>query len=391
MANENDQNINNVPDGEIDPNLENSDREIIPLWLQGLDETGEDEDLTSTQKDEKDLSELDHDADQDVDLSLVSAIGELNTEESDLPDWLNEFSHADSDTAETFQPEDIDQDHEVSSEIATPCDDNGFIEIPVSISEEREQFDGFVNKSPFDAEQEDSGLEETNSEVDAETFDLDYFSLDVDLAEGDELPPWMKEMIDEPIEVEPVDGGLNVAEDVSVDESTQPVILSDENLQPDEIPTTDERSEILHSLITARDLAIEDEVDDLIDAFDTAELLADAKEIVDIPPTSLEDVPLTDFNKADEVFSSVNNHFVQGSTTEALRILEDFVASSIHLDKVEAILEEASMTPSKHSSEIWEMLGDVAVKGGNYEKGLNAYTKAIEFLFEDKDGRHGAG
>ena len=41
--------------------------------------------------------------------------------------------------------------------------------------QEREQFDGFVNKSPFDAEQEDSGLEETNSEVDAETFDLDYF------------------------------------------------------------------------------------------------------------------------------------------------------------------------------------------------------------------------
>ena len=176
MANENDQNINNVPDGEIDPNLENSDREIIPLWLQGLDETGEDEDLTSTQKDEKDPGGLEHNADQDVDLSLVSAIGELNTEESDLPDWLNEFSHADSDTAETFQPEDIDQDHEVSSEIATPCDDNGFIEIPVSISEEREQFDGFVNKSPFDAEQEDSGLEETNSEVMLKHLTLIIFS-----------------------------------------------------------------------------------------------------------------------------------------------------------------------------------------------------------------------
>ena len=44
------------------------------------------------QKDEKDPGGLEHNADQDVDLSLVSAIGELNTEAVSYTHLLSKHS-----------------------------------------------------------------------------------------------------------------------------------------------------------------------------------------------------------------------------------------------------------------------------------------------------------
>lgn len=394
MDNEKDQNIEDESEVEKESNLNEPNKEEIPLWLQGLEESGEDNDLDFAQDNEVDQDQHIEDSDQVVESSLPLDIGELNVEDSDLPEWLNEFSRSDPEAMEIPQPHELEQPNQIPDEMTSSAveegDDEGFIEIHIPIDEENQPSDDWFREQSQDFTEEDAKLIEDHPEQIPEQFDIENLELDENLAEIEELPSWLQEIIEESPEIEPevlsLDESLESENDLLVDDSTQPVILTEDDLLPAGASFEEDRLETIHSIISAHDLQPDEMVDELEEEYDTADLLAGAIEIEEQSSNQVEEIMHTEFVETPDEFEIVNDLFKQGSDSEALEILESLSATSVHLDKVESILEDAIKTTSNSNSDAWEMLGDLSLKKGNHAKALNAYAKAIEFLLEGKDG-----
>jgi hypothetical protein len=375
-----DENMNNPGSpGENGPS--NDD---IPLWLQGLD---------------------DKEPDDTKPISLE--------EDSGSEDWIHtsDDSHADSEPEpeldsdfelnheEGVSPDDTDQD------VAEPDDDWDLDE--ALLSEQVAAEDKFEEGFSPDQDYEDMGVvfpsgedssepdEASNDEFSSPEGFLDISELPSSATpEGDEtffenepirhgeLPEWLQDMINEPDDLQPEFDAMDEPEvpdlmDTPTEISAEAMVL---DIEPDAAePSQDE------ALSNDKNTDEESELVDAISMVDEETNPVPISVTEEHEPVLIDDEEpkFSDMNMQEEsevVLTQIQQHLDQEEIDAALPLINSMIESIPDLEELEHLLTSTAKKDTSIRSQVFEALGDVALKQNRPEEALQAYAKAIKHL-----------
>lgn len=356
----------------------------IPFWLQGL-EYPEEEDTQPIEIEEeydnawvKEIAE-NSPASEDAPKNLEAEQGSDDL----LPGWLSQLSEVDQTTPAAMGVH--EENLEVkSSEILSEEETSGEGEM----AEEIEITQLSSEEVP---ETLDDSLEVTSSEagfIDISEFGLAEFPdheqhiLDEENSGDEELPQWLQEMIAEPPEpgseeIEPA--SIDIEE--QLDESTEPVDITeeidvsgdegDEPEQPEESVIFEDYQDQSPPVETPASVIEEDHTPvftPLENSFgqdaQEEEQEPDQTRSVGLPKTVQYAKFLLD----------------QGDVKPAVKIFKTHIEQSEHLDAIKTWLIEATKDRGGANSDVWELIGDIAVQQNNPNQAFEAYMQAIAEL-----------
>lgn len=232
MDNEINQSINNEPDEENGSYATEPQNEEIPLWLQGLEETGEGEQDTLDQKEQREGESLSEIIEEPGEQFPPLDFDQLKDENKDLPEWLNEFSHEEPEVQDQPSNQDFHEIELGSDDKAVlpeeiieegEEEDNGFIEIEMPLEPGDKATGDLTSEKIQESKVDEFELETQDKNIPPTDFDLESLSVDKELTQNEELPSWLQEIIDEPTEIVSeaafVDEAIEiVSEEISIDE-----------------------------------------------------------------------------------------------------------------------------------------------------------------------------
>lgn len=350
--------------------------------------------------------------------AMIEELDHLPVKKGDLPDWINTLSQSGQEPQ--LSDENIDSSQQSPNEIRykslddswdteTPIDDNILEEQKEELEADIQPDEGFVEISQFDLE--------ASENIDAEVSN--FTEPDED---QEELPDWLEEMIEEPVEAARyVDEISDIASEY--DEPTKPVIITREDLEDEDLV---EKQTLEESTITS-DLSLkqqekgivmeEDEIAEYSEIGDFGEeipggekpiteeeilpieepidneILVEDEELPAIPP----DAGLSEKSDAYEVngdeeeiqeegfpktLKFAKYLLDQGEIDPSFEIFQTYVKKSAYLEEIKAWVQEAVMVNEAPSNLLWELLGDIAFKQNEPNQALTAYTKAISLLMK---------
>jgi hypothetical protein len=417
---------------EDNPQKKKNPKENIPLWLQGLSERHaepEKEDLDEWRKEKEYLDEeIEDSADEDLDLPDEEPTEEAveyqenETDQDELPDWLDELADVNPDTPEIsgqnaeseveLTEESFDDEDEITEEINVIPDQEA-----VNIVEE------IAEEQPFEQE----GATEETPSLEEESFEADL------IPDDEEIPEWLREMIAAEERQSQIQLESEKLIEEQVDEPTKPVRLEpDQEISVDEILDESEESDLSNQEIEIYEAAPRSEfqlIEDMIE-----EKAEEIEEIDDAVSSELQ--PIAGIEKTEEQHEYLEENdaesetpapseeqeetTLQGSTDEtpeleqeqedlsgytdtpngpvpkflmaakaslekgnidnALEIVYGFFTDSENLDQIKDWLQSAIEHINCDKSKLWEALGDIAIQQGNHAEAFNAYAKAIKNL-----------
>jgi len=225
---------------------QNSSQENIPLWLQGLDNTEEEDkgEVTNEQQAEgtwtKELNDGPDDEEQNDQKS-----------EKDLPDWLSTLSDVEPEMPEINEDQEADEPNAMSEidkpENETFDSDETTEKVEIKTSQPEDVSD--PKDDPEEEHFSDEGFVEI-SEMDLKSEPQpDQLGLDDSLSEAEELPYWLKDMIvEQPGESYP-HKAMTYSEIVALSkEDTKPINVSGEQDVSEEVIPEEQLSEVEQSV-----------------------------------------------------------------------------------------------------------------------------------------------
>jgi len=391
-------------------------KDEIPLWLQGLDESTDEEgknkelksDGENIQPEVEWVKEI---ARETMPEEQEKAISEPKEPISHLPSEEQDvivYQPVSDETAESInsnQSFDEDKTKAVQTE-----------ETPTAKSEEFEQppeGEEFIEISDIEIPQNQEQIDDLKEEM---------------IPDDEELPDWLHEMIAEgpkdileetiPSVIEKKD---EEKEEEEKDEPTEPIDITQET--PIEIEES--YAEEQDAFIEQRELSSEEHER----IFDQSEpYLEEQKRIIDQPDASIEkeeilveqmepsvepalgSLPPEDFPVQTEVDTSSipfptevpisKQHEMpktlrfakflldQGDYKQALDIIHTYMDKPEYTEKIKEWLNDAVHDGAGLNSDVWESLGDIALRYGDPEGAFVAYTKAINILLGLTKGSH---
>lgn len=237
---------------------QNSSQENIPLWLQGLDNTEEEDKGGVTNESQSEGSwtkELDDTQDDDRENDQQP--------EKILPDWLSTLSDVEPEMPKIMENQKAEEPNAMPEKNKSEKDNVDADEITEKVE--------IKNISPENVyEPKDSPVEDNFSDegfLEISEMDLteepepepEQLVLDESLSQAEELPYWLKDMIvEQPGESYP-HKAMTYAEIVALSkEDTKPIRVSDETEVPAEETTEDELSEVEHTHDSAEALELDE-------------------------------------------------------------------------------------------------------------------------------------
>ncbi len=319
-------------------NEEHQPKGEIPAWLQGLDEP-ETEEAPSEKKEKKSVED----------------------------DWIKE-------TEKPVPSPDLLPDAHQDTRI------NNVEESPINDQEYPPESEDFVEISDFMTSESEEKFPKSEDET---------------LADNEELPDWLHEMIAE--EPEPP---LEESMPSTVDENgpLEEIATSDEaTIDPDvEEHETDEPTEPVD--ITQETPVDQEEDIEESDIDDDEEIEAPGQPIDDVSP-----VPLThEADKEDKIAEEEQGQepgmpkmlrfaaflLEQGDYDQAIDILNSYIDKPEFRGEIKGWLQNVINNGAKNNSAVWEAFGDIAMNEGDSQQALEAYAKAIDILLEPTKGIH---
>jgi len=170
---------------------------------------------------------------------------------------------------------------------------------------------------------------------------------------------WEKEHLDyEIVEDEPSPlEAIDEIEATEVDQDLDPVIaIADEDTTP-------------ISTIKTQDISLDEEEPESI------ELESDEQQS-ELSETSEEKYTLDD----------LKSYLNQKEIHQALKIINELDEETTDFDEITPLLLAAVENDAQNNSDLWEAVGDIAMKQEKPEGALDAYTKAIRYLLANNEG-----
>ena len=387
---DNDDNLNNMP-SEQD---ENTPKDDIPLWLQGLEDLEGVEDtnpieMTESVKDEW-VKELPEEL-QDISRDLVN---EERTPQSELPEWLREASE-DEPLAHTESPPEEAESLEAPIPIYSEADmsesaEDGqdLVELESSqISIEHEINEIIPPDLPIDHEFIEIPTHDEEEPQDQETYK--------DIENGDELPQWLQEMIAEPAEsdAERADIGAEALSESDALATIQPPSIEEELSQEiedhfEETPASEVELTEQEAELTVIELS-----DEITNEEETKPV--EIQPILEDKPDDQVDEDYTEVAETVEQVQSLEfakTQFEQGNIEKAIEIIAALEVGPDYmqyLDEMERTLIDEVNSTAKDNSDAWEFLGDIALLKKKPEEAFDAYKQAIQLLVAEKKDTDG--
>jgi len=377
MDNENDkpQGVNFDPD-------ENSHEDEVPAWLQGIDKP----DLDDTSPNEpihEDTWVKETLQDNAETAQEVTGVEAFLPPKTSLPEWLSQLSNVDSET----------HSHEESPETISGETSDNFEALDDTLTETEtkgEQKDDpdemnvhqdFQVNPPEDSAEDEGFIEISEFEI-VEIPEPFPISDGTEDSEDEELPPWLDEMIAEPID-ELIDN--DTAEEAQLDEKepSEPfdVYLDAQHFEDEGTEMPQETNLTIPNETIQDDLVfsiIEGDTQPVImqsESFDTSEPSQESQETI---REQSEELPKT------LMFAK---HLLDQSEFEpAKKILTTYIEKSKYVDVISQWLWELVNQRAEANSGVWELLGDIALQDDDPEQALSAYSQAITILVSEKKG-----
>jgi hypothetical protein len=323
---------NNLSDKDKEHQKQTS-KDDIPLWLQGLHDA-ENKNLSSDEN-ENNQNEADWVKESTKRISNSPTIQDAKTGESE------------NDQAQASQSKDQSREEKYNK--------SNHVEETDLNKDEHQNYqpeqDDFVEISELDLKENHTPSHETEEEI---------------ILEGDDLPEWLHEMIVEEPEI--VSGEVNpssIERQEVQDEPTEPVDITQEiPVEPKEpsvdqsnIPVVIEESPSTPEIdTTLADIPAEEPMSEQLD---TPKTLKFAKFLLD-----------------------------QGDYRQAMEIIKTYIDKPAYIGKIKNWLTDAVNNGANQNSDIWETLGDIALRENDPDHALDAYTKAIDILLGLTKGSH---
>jgi len=383
----------------------------IPPWLQGLDEPDED-DTNPIKAEDRWVKEIPEESliDRENPANLVND----QNPENDLPDWMNELSQIDDTLPSEHEPTtksiDVTEDAIGDNEGAFSIEEDGLKELEHSHESSdiyMDTKDAPVNEDALDDMTSEQGFVEIseislNELPEAELSTSNEKIMEEEDEDGEdgeeELPQWLKEMIIEPSAIDNEEEASEEFEYDNEEEITQPIIITSED------PFTNEPEELLseeQSLFSPDEIELSEPSD--IAETEQAMLSESSENVIDEPvadafeeqvfeeievPTSEEFEELEQF-EIPEQLQEAKMLLQDNKYQEATGILKGYLEEPVFLEHIEEWLQD--IVESDHDKgapgdvDIWEMLGDIAIKKEQPGDAFNAYIKAISSLLKNEE------
>jgi hypothetical protein len=410
---------------------QSSSNEDIPLWLQGLED----------QDNPNDISPNSEDLAEDLEISDLSQIDGNQVEEdtTDNPSieddshetlgWVNELNIQDED----FDPFQLVNDDSNEGLEPHSSEDESSMEQSQGDTQDLDQEEAIVSDlSEEDIEEvpTEQGFIEI-SEIDLEDSKDDEFLIDEDdINEDKDIPDWLQEMI-----TEPEDG---------IREDTEPVFLDQSIAETADIEKPEQESEILHQDISETDgtewvhepiseeeavlqpdqeletpIEFEDQPQEeqleeqhLVDSnepgmtLETSEIqpieeISDAHQIKssqeDTAPIPVRDIPPTPIitsQETEEIFipnilSQANRLLKEGKVDLAMETFNVYIEESAYLELIKGWIQDKINADNRNAGLLSEALGYIDRKQNDPGNSSEAYSDAINDLLQsekDNDG-----
>jgi hypothetical protein len=401
--------MDNFDENKNNPNEKpEAEPEEIPYWLQGFDDDVQ-EKTTPIESDANDdgmgINESDNaPTDEDIEPDLE------DPDESSYPltDILDELEAADSDESELeIEIEELSGEAStIENEPTDALDDREItdeIEIDTTLGEAEAEL---IEPDPDE-------LPSPEGFVDISDLDLpeppqleNDIIFDVEAKEG-ELPEWLQEMISEPEEIEIEDTEMTQGseeEDDDEDEEEEikkPIDALEINWEKehlrDEITEGDlaREEDIIEMDVTEIDqdldavMAISDEDTTPVSTLRTEEFLPEDEEP---GPTETEggerEIEVSVISEVDDPLDELKSYLNQGEIQQALKIINNLDEQTTDIQEITPLLLEAAEIHTQENSEVWETIGDLALKHDKPQDALIAYAKAIKILTEGREVNH---
>jgi hypothetical protein len=401
--------MDNFDENKNNPNEKpEAEPEEIPYWLQGFDDDVQ-EKTTPIESDANDdgmgINESDNaPTDEDIEPDLEDPDGSSYP----LTDILDELEAADSDESELeIEIEELSGEAStIENEPTDTLDDREItdeIEIDTTLGEAEAEL---IEPDPDE-------LPSPEGFVDISDLDLpeppqleNDIIFDVEAKEG-ELPEWLQEMISEPEEIEIEDTEMTQGseeEDDDEDEEEEikkPIDALEINWEKehlrDEITEGDlaREEDIIEMDVTEIDqdldavMAISDEDTTPVSTLRTEEFLPEDEEP---GPTETEggerEIEVSVISEVDDPLDELKSYLNQGEIQQALKIINNLDEQTTDIQEITPLLLEAAEIHTQENSEVWETIGDLALKHDKPQDALIAYAKAIKILTEGREVNH---
>lgn len=369
----------------------------IPLWLQGLEHSDEQEEIGDPEPSETVQSqwvkEVDDDTQpEDPDFTDLEKL----VPKSDLPDWMDHLGSDFPDDADTLrdimEPSAEEPEEELHASALV-----GSLEMEdheAASPEFAEIVDELENGMP-----DDKGFIEI-SEIEEDLDPVqELTALEASVSEDEELPEWLQEMINEPDQVEltPLEKDLTAQEqtdiiseteelpDTLADEPTQPMAISMAEATPQDLaePAPEPSHESApqdEGWVQEVELAEEEEVSDFQE--DEVEEVEEIPEL--IPETQIYETGLPDeLLDAQALLES-------GQISSAAQVFARHTSNPDFNHQIQTWLINVAEGDAQGNSEVWETLGDLKLNDDDPQGALEAYNKAIQVFLERKRADHDA-
>lgn len=372
---------NEQPDSE-----DKSPLEDIPLWLQGLEENDPDVPVTSQSENTLDDNWFSEESQETKKNQVpINHLDEQDDSGFDIPDWLNDLSNEVTGPSESLDTESEEKEIEENTVV--------------------NHLDEFSKKSTDLGSTDEDFVEIPGDNFEDTTGLIDHFP-EEEINEDGELPDWLQEMINEPVETQEENrNAVNIPLNTSVDEPTEPIEIREVPMENDfeepavtEIEETEQFMDIEHpekieetedieeaEVVSERDQEnqkpapipeksnqVEEEV--VSTELEFSEPIIDQPKILEPEPVQPTKVPKT--------LRFAKKLLGQGDHNEALDIINTYINRGVFLNEIQLWLGDIVKDDKSSHDEVWESIGDIALKQDKPDEAFDAYTNAIKSLFK---------
>ncbi len=311
-----------------------------------------------------DLSDLDL---REIDQPEEQLQPERKNEDS-LPGWLQEMIE---------EPEETLQE-----EIATSEEPESTFELkedtqPVEITPEPDLWEEEIPESAFDIE---DALRESQIPIDEQSEEAVFD----EITEIEEWPS--PEQPEEAAEEFEITADAVTFEEFEITDEVEPKFEEIVETEPAEDYEVAPKAEFEPELEITDEIepVVEPEFEEEIEEYNEIEEIEEIEEFEEIEEIGEVEVFDKEIQPAPlpEDLSLAKDLLSQGERSKSIEILNYYIKEDSYVDEIDTLLQDFKDTTSEADSDVWETIGDIALKKGKPESALEAYSTAINQLLQ---------
>ncbi len=304
-------------------------------------------------------------------------LSDLDLREIDQPEQQLQPEHKNEDSLPGWLQEMIEEPEEsLHKETAPSAEPEPTFELkedtqPVEISPEHDFWEEEIPESAFDIE---DALRESQIPIEEQTEDAIF-------DEFTEIEEWPSpEQSEEAAEEFEITANAETFEEYEITDEVEPEFEEIVETEPAEDYEVAPEAQFEPELEITDQIepVVEPEFEEEIEEYIEIEEIEEFEEIgeAEVFEEEIQPAPLP------EDLSLAKDLLAQGERSKSIEILNFYIKEDSYVDEIDKLLQDFKDTPGEANSDVWETIGDIALKKGKPESALEAYSTAINQLLQ---------